>query len=107
MVVGGVTLGLAAAASLLLLGLTAATLGERSRLAHVTGAPRLAARGIPLRAAGLFIASAIIFAGGESAIHWHAGYGFHPQHCLTGPSTQRDPDAGGAGHRRERRHRRR
>jgi hypothetical protein len=84
-VVGGVTLGLAAAASLLLIGLTAATLGERSRLEHVGDAPRLAARGIPLRTAGLFTASAIIFAGGESAIHWHAGYGFHAQHCLTGP----------------------
>jgi hypothetical protein len=84
-VVGGVTLGLAAVASLLLVGLTAAMIGERSRLAHVTEAPRLDARGIPLRALGLFAASALVFAVGESTIHWHAGYGFHPQHCLTGP----------------------
>ena len=84
-VVGGVTLGLAAGASLLLIGLTAAMIGERSRLAHVTEAPRLDARGIPLRALGLFGASAFLFAIGESTIHWHAGYGFHPQHCLTGP----------------------
>ena len=26
-----------------------------------------------------------MFASVESTIHWHAGYGFHPQHCLTGP----------------------
>ena len=83
-VVGGVTLGLAAVASLLLIGLTAAMIGERSRLAH-TAAPRLDARGIPLRALGLFGASALMFALGESTIHWQAGYGFHPQHCLTGP----------------------
>jgi hypothetical protein len=85
LVVVGVTLGLAAVASVLLIALTAAMIGERSRLAQVMDAPRLDARAIPLRAGGLFGAAALVFATGESTIHWHAGYGFHPQHCLTGP----------------------
>lgn len=84
-VVAGVTIGLAALASLLLVVLTGAAIGERARLAAVRDTPRLDARAIPLRAVGLFAASAVVFAGVESTIHWHAGYGFHPQHCLTGP----------------------
>ena len=84
-VVAGVTLGLAALASLLLVALTAAAIGERARLAAVQETPRLDLRAIPLRAGGLFAGSALLFAGVESTIHWHAGYGFHPQHCLTGP----------------------
>ena len=35
--------------------------------------------------AGLFAGSAALFAAVESTIHWSAGYGFHPQHCLSGP----------------------
>jgi hypothetical protein len=84
-VVAGVTLGLAALASLILLGLTAAALGERARLAAVRDTPPLDVRSIPLRALGLFGGAALVFASVESTIHWHAGYGFHPQHCLTGP----------------------
>jgi len=85
LVVAGVTLGLAALASLSLVALTAAAIGERARLAAVRETPRLDARAIPLRALGLFGGSALVFASVESTIHWHAGYGFHPQHCLTGP----------------------
>jgi hypothetical protein len=84
-IVAGVTLGLAALASLLLVVLTAAAIDERARLAAVRDTPSLDVRAIPLRAIGLFTASAAVFAGVESTIHWHAGYGFHPQHCLTGP----------------------
>jgi hypothetical protein len=84
-VVAGVTLGLAGLASLLLVALTAAAIGERARLADERETPPLDLRAIPVRAAGLFAASAVLFAGVESTIHWHAGYGFHPQHCLTGP----------------------
>ena len=84
-VVAGVTLGLAALASLSLVVLTAAAIGERARLAAVRETPRLDVRAIPLRALGLFGGSALVFASVESTIHWHAGYGFHPQHCLTGP----------------------
>jgi hypothetical protein len=85
LVVAGVTLGLAALASLSLVALTAAAIGERARLAAVRETPRLDVRAIPLRALGLFGGSALVFASVESTIHWHAGYGFHPQHCLTGP----------------------
>jgi hypothetical protein len=84
-VVAGVTLGLAALASLGLVVLTAAAIGERARLAAVRDTPPLDVRAIPLRALGLFAGSALVFATVESTIHWRAGYGFHPQHCLTGP----------------------
>jgi len=84
-VVAGVTLGLAALASLLLVTLTAAAIGERARLAALPDTPPLDVRAIPLRAVGLFAGSALLFASVESTIHWHAGYGFHPLHCRAGP----------------------
>jgi hypothetical protein len=84
-IVAAVALGLASLACALLIGLAAVAIGERARLAHVADAAPLRARSIPLRAAGLFAGSAALFAAAESLIHWSAGYGFHPQHCLAGP----------------------
>lgn len=81
-IVVSLALGLGAACAVL----WAASLGvrERARLER-RAAPRLALRAFAVRAGGLFVASAGVFAALESSLHWRAGLGLHGLHCLTGP----------------------
>jgi hypothetical protein len=79
-------LALAGAAGLLLLA--AAAVRERQRLrpdASRLAAPPLRAWPVLARAAALWLASSLVFALLESAIHYHQGLGFHGLHCLLGP----------------------
>jgi hypothetical protein len=86
LVVAGVAAGLAITASLALLGVIEASLRERARLERAEHDRQpFDGRALALRAAGFFAASAAIFTSVESTIHWRAGYGFHPLHCLVGP----------------------
>jgi hypothetical protein len=86
LVVAAVAGGLALAASLVLVGLIEASLRERARLERAADdRPPLNGLAVVMRAAGLAAASAAIFTSVESTIHWRAGYGFHPLHCLVGP----------------------
>src|SRR5438309_2894459 len=80
-----VAFAMAAALAALALWLAALGVRERHRLAAPGGAPRprLRLRRIPVRAAALFVASALAFAAVESYLHWRAGLGFHGLHCLT------------------------
>lgn len=80
-----VSLGLAAGISVLVVWLAAVGVRERQRLRPERVLPPLRLRRLSLRAAGLFAASSLAFAGLESYLHWRAGIGFHGLSCLVGP----------------------
>lgn len=79
--------GLAVALSAALVAL--ATMGARERwaLSERRGepAPRLALRPLLLRAALLWLASAVVFTAVENYVHLRAGMGIHGLSCLVGP----------------------
>jgi hypothetical protein len=86
LVVAGVAATLAVTVSLALLAVIEASLRERARLERAAHErPPFDASALVVRAVGLLAASAALFTGVESTIHWRAGYGFHPLHCLVGP----------------------
>lgn len=64
-----------------------ATVGVRER--HLLAGGRAPAPIRPVRvlasAAGLFVASCLVFDALESYLHWRAGLGYHGLHCLLGP----------------------
>jgi hypothetical protein len=80
-----VSIGLAAAASALVVWLASLGVRERSRLRPERVAPTLRLRRLGLRAVTLYLASLLAFALFESYIHWRAGLGFHGFSCLVGP----------------------
>jgi len=80
-----VSLGLAAAASTLVVWLASLGVRERARLRPERVAPALRLRRLGLRAVVLYVASSLAFALFESYLHWRAGLGFHGLSCLFGP----------------------
>jgi hypothetical protein len=80
-----VSLGLALAASALVVWLAALGVRERARLRPERVAPRLRLRRLAVRALTLWAASAVAFTLLESYLHWRAGLGFHGLSCLAGP----------------------
>ena len=80
-----VALGLAAAVSVFVVWLAAVGVRERHRLEPERVRPALRLRRLALRAALLYAASAVAFAGFESYLHWRDGLGFHGLSCLVGP----------------------
>jgi hypothetical protein len=80
-----VSLGLAAAASTLVVWLASLGVRERARLRPERVAPALRLRRLGLRAMTLYLASLLTFALVESYLHWRAGLGFHGLSCLVGP----------------------
>jgi hypothetical protein len=80
-----VSLGLAAAASTLVVWLASLGVRERARLRPERVAPALRLRRLGLRAVVLYVASSLAFALFESYLHRRAGLGFHGLSCLFGP----------------------
>ncbi len=81
-----VALGLGAAVSGAIVWLAAMAVAERRLLAGVSyPGPRLRLGPVLARAAGLWLATCVVFALLESTIHWREGLGFHGLHCLIGP----------------------
>jgi hypothetical protein len=80
-----VSLGLAAASSMLVVWLASLGVRERARLQPERVAPALRLRRLGLRAVALYAASLLTFALFESFLHWRAGLGFHGLSCLVGP----------------------
>jgi hypothetical protein len=80
-----VSLGVAAAGSILVVWLVSLGVRERARLHPERVAPRLRLRRLAFRASALYVASCFAFAYFESYLHWRAGLGFHGLSCLVGP----------------------
>jgi hypothetical protein len=80
-----VMLTLAAVISVAVLWLAALGVRERQWLRPDRVPPKLRVRRFAVTAAGLYVASALVFAMFESYLHWRAGLGFHGLCCLVGP----------------------
>jgi hypothetical protein len=76
-------LAVAFGAAILWLGSVGAA--ERALSAGARRPDRLRLRPVLARALSLTVASALVFAGVESYIHYRQGLGFHALHCLLGP----------------------
>jgi hypothetical protein len=80
-----VSLGLAAALSVLVVWLASVAVRERQRLRPQRVRPELRMRRLALCAVLLYAGSSLAFAAFESYLHWRAGLGFHGLSCLVGP----------------------
>jgi hypothetical protein len=86
LIVAAVAVGLAFVLSALGVWLASMGVRERQRLAPRFAAPApISPVRVALHAVALFAASALLFDGLESYIHYREGLGFHGLHCLLGP----------------------
>jgi hypothetical protein len=80
-----ISLALAALVAVIVVALASIAVRERAHLNGTSDRPRIRPVAAAGRAGALFAAAAVLFAAVESTIHWQAGYGFDPAHCLAGP----------------------